>query len=276
MSNLVKKSFKWAIGIVSIVFMFAPEELFDWGILKFIEQMLYVGSRGLVIIVSRIISLCGIWLVVLWLFWRRKSVRLEGDDYLIKVEYGDIFKTHKCKKVISFDECYSTKVGEAPGDIKPTSICGEYLKLNPDLDIQRLIQQTNLKSESRKSKYQHKDRYKSGTILANGDDLLLAFVPLDEDGRGVFSSVWDYEQCLFNMWNEIDKYYGQHDVCIPILGAGITRIGDGTNGHLSQQKLLDLIIWSYKMSPHKIKKPYCLRIICKRAENFSLNDIDSK
>ena len=41
-------------------------------------------------------------------------------------------------------------------------------------------------------------------------------------------------------------------------------------------KLLDIIILSYKLSPHKINYPHKLRIICRKSDGFSLNDIDSK
>lgn len=68
----------------------------------------------------------------------------------------------------------------------------------------------------------------------------------------------------------IDKYYGQKDVCIPILGSGLTRINETT---LTQQELLDIIISSYKLSPHKIKYPYKLYIVCKKNDDFSLNKI---
>lgn len=131
-------------------------------------------------------------------------------------------------------------------------------------------------SERSKSKYGNRTRYKHGSIVPNGDDLLMAFVPLDESGRGIFRSVMDYRNSLLNMWDEIDKHYGQCDVCIPILGSGITRIGNGSTAQLSQQELLDMIIWSYKMNPHKLKKPYKLRIICKSADEFSLNNIDTR
>lgn len=30
------------------------------------------------------------------------------------------------------------------------------------------------------------------------------------------------------------------------------------------------------MNPHKLKKPYKLRIICKSADEFSLNNIDTR
>ena len=83
-------------------------------------------------------------------------------------------------------------------------------------------------------------------------------------------------ECLSILWEEIDKYYGQQDVCIPILGAGLTRFDGGSGASIPQQELLDMIIWSYKLSSHKIKAPYKLRIICRRSEDFSLDKIDSQ
>ena len=77
-------------------------------------------------------------------------------------------------------------------------------------------------------------------------------------------------ECLSTLWDEIDKYYGQKDVCIPILGSGLTRIN---NQSFTQQQLLDILIMSYKLSTYKIKKPYKLRIICKKNDKFSLNKI---
>ena len=72
------------------------------------------------------------------------------------------------------------------------------------------------------------------------------------------------------MWEEIDKYYGQKDVCISILGSGTTRM----NGELlTQQQLLDMIIVSYKLSSHKIKLPNKLIIVCRRNDDFSINKI---
>ena len=98
----------------------------------------------------------------------------------------------------------------------------------------------------------------------------MAFVRLDRNGKGMFFSYQEFLDCLSTLWEEIDKYYAQKDVCIPILGAGLTRI----NGQsLNQQELLDIIIMSYKMNIYKIKKPYKLRIICKRNDGFSLNNI---
>ena len=203
----------------------------------------------------------------------RKKVSIKGNNYKITVEYGDLFKIKNCKRVISFDECFSTHVGAAPADIKETSICGQYLIANPNLNIQQLIADSQLKSLKSKSKYRNKERYESGRIVSNGDDLLLAFAKLDKDGLARFSKRDEYLECLSTLWEEIDKYYGQQDVCIPILGAGLCRFEGGSGASISQQDLLDMIIWSYRLSSHKIKAPYKLRIICKRDKDFSINNI---
>ena len=205
----------------------------------------------------------------------RNKVSIKGNNYKITVEYGDLLKMKKCKKIINFDECFSTHVGTAPADIKPTSICGQYLTANPNLNIQLLLSNSHLKPLKSKSKYQGKERYESGRIVPNGDDLLLAFAKLDKNGLGRFFTRDEYLECLSVLWEEIDKHYGQQDVCIPILGAGLTRFDGGSGASIPQQELLDMIIWSYKLSSHKIKSPCKLRIICRRDQEFSLDKIDS-
>ncbi len=151
-----------------------------------------------------------------------------------------------------------------------------YLINNPDLDIQKLILDSQLKPLKSKSKYKNKERYESGRIVPNGDDLLMAFVTLDKNGSGRFFTRDEYLKCLSILWKEIDIYYGQQDVCIPILGAGLTRFEGGVGASISQQELLNMIIWSYKLSSYKIKSPHKLRIICKKSKGFSIYKIDSK
>lgn len=65
---------------------------------------------------------------------------------------------HDCRKVIPFDECFTTSVGNLPSDIKPTSICGQYLEKNPQIDMQSLIDSAQLKPSKSRSKYQNKKK----------------------------------------------------------------------------------------------------------------------
>jgi hypothetical protein len=204
----------------------------------------------------------------------RNHIIIKGYNYSISVEYGDIVEDYKdCKRVINFDECFTTKVGEKTADINPSSICGQYLKAHPNLDVQQLIANANIKSEH-ESKYRQKRCYDSGTIVTNGDDLLMAFAKLDERGKGRFFSRDEYLRCLDLLWKELENNYSEKDVCVPILGAGTTSFDGGSGASISQQDLLNMMIWSYKLSSHKIKSPHKLRIICRRNKGFSINNID--
>lgn len=206
----------------------------------------------------------------------RNSIIIEGDNYLIQVEYGNILEEKGCKRVIGFDECYTDHVGNEPGDINPDSLCGQYLKQAGSLDIKQLIERSCINPCESGSRYMGKKRFESGSIVLNGNDLLLAFAQLNEKGAGEFPSRKEYTRCLEKLWEEIDVYYGQQDVCIPALGAGVTRIGTAERNSLSQQEAVNMIIGSYKLSGHKIKKPYKLRIICRKTDDFSLHRIDSR
>lgn len=276
MSDLLKKSVAYAFAIISAVFTFIPEVIFGKVILiseDVLKQFTLEGyTLEINIIVNRVLTF-----VIVWFFTAfgyktylllRNKVSIKGNNYKITVEYGDLLKMKKCKKIINFDECFSTHVGTAPADIKPTSICGQYLTANPNLNIQLLLSNSHLKPLKSKSKYQGKERYESGRIVPNGDELLLAFAKLDKNGLGRFFTRDEYLECLSVLWEEIDKHYGQQDVCIPILGAGLTRFDGGSGASIPQQELLDMIIWSYKLSSHKIKSPCKLRIICRRDQEF--------
>lgn len=111
----------------------------------------------------------------------RKIVTIEDENYSIQIGYGDLFDVNDGKVVINFDECYTTKVGTSPSDIKKDSVCGQYLGKYPIESIQTLITNTGIKPEKGKSQYKEKEKYKPGTIIPNGKYLLMAFTKLDAE-----------------------------------------------------------------------------------------------
>ena len=199
----------------------------------------------------------------------RSSITLRGCYYKIKIEYGDIFKAKDCKKVIGFDECFTSKVGRLPYQIKPTSICGQFLIKHPNINLPSLINNAELKPLKKHSEYGGKVCYPSGSLIPFDDYLLMAFAKLNSDGRANMTRK-EYTDSLSKLWQEIDKYFDQRDVAIPVLGSGITRFKDAS---LNQQQLVDVIIASYILSPYKIKHPHKLRIVCSKTDGFSLNEI---
>ncbi len=267
MTNFIKHVITWALSFISVVFTFVPESYF-------VKSKIFANaSDELNIIVNRtlcfIIVLALVVMVYTLYLSCRSSVHIKGKNYNITISYGDIFNIPGSLKVIPFDECFSTQVGYAPAQVKPNSVCGQYLTKYPIANIQSLIDKAQLKPLRGKSAYNNQERYESGRLVPNGDCLLMVFAKLDKDGLGRMTRD-EFLECLSMLWREIDKFYGQTDVCIPILGSGITRIGDHTP---TQQELLDMIIGSYKLSAHKIKAPSKLRIVCKRQDKFSLNKI---
>lgn len=267
MNKFLKKTFDYAVYAISLIFTLVPESFFEQ--YKLFEKL----STETNTIINRVIAFVAVMALIavgysLFLSFRW-SVHIKGKNYSIKVRYGDIFKQKKCKSVIPFDECFTTTVGTAPDEIKPASICGQYLLEHPIDDITPLLESARLKPLESRSQYNNLNRYESGRLVPRDNFLLMSFAKLDKEGLGRMTRD-EYTKCLSVLWEELDKYYCQSDVCISILGSGITRLDDTS---LSQQELLDVIIKSYQLSAHKIKNPAKLHIVCKRCDDFSLNRI---
>lgn len=283
MKKWIKDSCGQAASVMGLLFAIIPEACFSIISCPLTRNISFLGieiaQESVNAIVGRILLLVVGMGIIIGHRFQCTSVSLKKKNYMIKVEYGDLLAQENCQRVINFDECYTTKVGINPADIKASSICGQYLmriKENEEknFDISELIRNSNLKAEMEKSRFHGKERYKSGSIVARGDDLLLAFARLDENGSGRFFTRDEYIECLSTMWKQINIHYVQKDVCIPILGSGVTRFDDCDDRTISKQELLNIIIKSYQLSSDKIKSPNKLRIICQRSDDFSLNNIE--
>jgi hypothetical protein len=249
--------------IVSWCFTFIPESIFAKGIFGI------NCSKETIIILNRVSLSILIWVItsifLIILLKKIYFITICSKGVRIKVEYGNILEMRNCYKVINFDECFTTKVGIGAADIKPTSLCGQFLSIENVEEIENAVSNSGLQSYC--SEYQNKKCYESGRLVQYKDYLLLAFAKLNSDGLGQMNRE-QYLQCLNILWKELDKYYAQQDVAITILGSGITRF-KGEN--LSQQELVDIMIASYKLSPYHIKNE--LRIVCRRSDDFSLKNI---
>ena len=60
------------------------------------------------------------------------------------------------------------------------------------------------------------------------------------------------------MWSEIDALYGGKTVSIPLLGSGITRFRDC---EMTNQELLEIILWTLKISKVKFTYPSTMNIV---------------
>ena len=263
---LIGKGSAIAYAIITAIFTIVPEDCFK--IIKVCDKW----SETVNVLIVRLIA-CVIIFVLANVGYciykkKRKKVTIAGNNFTIQIEYGDLFDCKDGKIVIDFDECFTTTVGDNPADIKPDSVCGQYLTKRPVDNMPQLIENAGVKTERGKSQYNNQDRYAPGTIVPNGDYLLMAFAKLDQNGLGHLTYD-EYIECLNTLWEQIDLRHGTSGVYIPILGSKITRF----DKDLTQQELLDIMVSSYRLSPKKMKKPYKLHIVCKEREDFSINDV---
>lgn len=109
------KSATWAFGIISVIFAFVPDSFFY--IIKWIPTeavQRYLVDKGITdaeidTIITKIICYAIVWTVVTLIYIVRRTVTIKGNNYVIKVKYGNLLKEVSCKRVINFDECYSLR-----------------------------------------------------------------------------------------------------------------------------------------------------------------------
>ena len=200
------------------------------------------------------------------------EVKLQINNSTVAVKTGDIFKEDDFK-VITFNEYFDTQVDNKI--ISEKTLNGIYLKelvenvdeldnlINDDAHLEdRVIENNNYRSFGKKKKY------KLGTIFKHDDYLLTAFTKFDNDNRA-YLNMNDYINFLLNFWNEIDIIYAGRSVSIPLLGSGITRFKEYNT--ISEQELLELLIWSFKISRIKFTYPSKVSVIVHDSKKDKIN-----
>lgn len=219
-----------------------------------------------------IVILVGIY-IVLW----RKANRLEKveikiNNSVIEVKVGDVFQENGLK-VIAFNEYFDTIVDNKI--ISEKSLNGLYIK-NVEKDVAKLdkliIDDDELKDkieeENNSRRRGKKIKYRLGSTVEVEEYLLTAFSKFDNSNRA-YLYMHDYINCLMNFWNEIDRIYAGRSVSIPLLGSGITRFKEYET--ISHQELLELLIWSFKVSRVKFNYPSKVTIIIHESQKDKIN-----
>lgn len=197
--------------------------------------------------------------------WRQanklKKVSITLNNSVIEICEGDIFKQEGFK-IIAFNEYFDTQVNDEI--ISSKTLNGKYIKNYVknmkilDRNIKYVLKEKIVGKCSTRKKGK-RDIYKLGTIFKHNDFFLVAFSHFDEFNRA-YLSMTDYVSCLLEMWSEIDRYYNGKNIVLPILGSGITRF---RNKNLSEQELLEILLWSFKLSNVKLTVPAKIRIVVK-------------
>lgn len=218
-------------------------------------------------------------LIIYFIMWikanRLNKATLHINNSTVHVKIGDIFEEDdKDKlKVMAFNEYFDTRVDDKI--IAKRSLNGMYInkKVENVNELDRSIetdQELNEKivsiDDSRKNGKQK--RYKLGTIFKDDDYLLTAFSRFDKDNKA-YLYMNDYINFLINFWNEVDIVYAGRTVVIPLLGSGMTRFKE--YNMVSEQELLELLIWSFKVSRIKFKHPAHVLIVVHESTQHKIN-----
>ena len=196
--------------------------------------------------------------VALWYYYKKKtSVTIKIRGTTINIKEGDLFK-EKCKKVIGWNEYFDTQVDDiiiAKGSLHGIFI-DRYIQDIPALDNYISEYLSTSKQTMTNRQTGKKIRYELGTIVPYEDYLILAYSRFDKNNRA-FLEKEDVAKLYMKMWDEIDRYKAGNSISMPVLGS--SKIVRGMN--YSPQQLLELILWSFRISGVNMERLATINII---------------
>lgn len=212
------------------------------------------------IIIFTLIVICLYYLYNLWSMNKLKNISLNISGSTFEIKEGNIFECDELK-TINFNEYFDTLVDNKM--IAKNSLNGKFisekLKNRTEL-VDRIIEKQLQGKEveiNDKRKFGKKKKYNLGEIVEYDNYLLTSLTKFTEDNRAVLS-LKDYLSFLMNFWDNLDKIYANRSVAITLFGSSsLTRFTDAYE--ISEQNLIEIIIWTFKIS--KIKFKYPTRII---------------
>lgn len=237
-----KKLWKSYANIVSILSMLAGTYLYFWEIPQ--DRKTHIG----------IIFLFLLFTIFIYKLYKANSlekISLEIDGTTVEIKKGNLFEEDDNSLIaISFNEYFDTLVDNVL--IAKRTINGQFIEKNiKNVNTFDSFLDNELKNERYhldKTRKAGKDKkYDLGTtIIYNDKYLLTAFTKFDQDNRAVLT-IDEYITFLMHFWKKVDKLYALRTVVIPIFGSGITRIEE--NNPISDEDLLRIILWTFKLSP---------------------------
>ena len=226
----------------------------------------------------------GVLYIGIWIHSNKlRSIRLKINTSEVEVKFGNIFSEQADLKVIAFNEYFDTMVDAKI--IAKSSLNGIFInnffkdkveELDGIISVDAHLREVML-AENATRAVGKKTKYKLGTICVVNDYLLTALTHFDADNRA-YVDINDYISCLLNFWNEVDRVYAGKTVALPVLGSGITRFKGYDN--ISDQELLELIIWTFKVSRIKFTYPSKVKIVVygnksDKTNLFKLKDLET-
>lgn len=229
---------------------------------------------GVIFILGLVVSY-----IVLWLHSSTlENIELNIEGSTVTIKAGDIF-LEAGFKVIAFNEYFDTLVDN--NVISDESLNGIFIK--------KLFPESTRELDEHISSYRFdgedvvcdnderpsgkKRKYSIGTICLYGEYILAAFSKFDSSNRALLTMP-EYLEFLIKFWDKVNKVYAQKSVSVPIFGSGITRIKEHRN--ISDEELLKIMLWTFRISEMRFKYPAKLAIIIHESKIDQINLLDIK
>ncbi|WP_051251840.1 macro domain-containing protein [Psychrilyobacter atlanticus] len=208
-----------------------------------------------------------------------EEVTLKINNSVIEIKVADIFE-EEGYKVIAFNEYFDTTTDHEI--ISKESLNGQYIEnklyiktgsINSIEDLDSKIEESTFLSNKKlevnsKRNNGKKQKYKLGSIFKLENYLLTAMTKFDNENRAYLLQI-DFINFLFEFWDNIDTVYNGNTIVLPVFGSGMTRFKE--NIGISDQELLNIIIWSFKISKTKLTYPSKLKIVIYEKKKDKIN-----
>lgn len=189
-----------------------------------------------------------------------KYAELKINNTTVRVLEGDIWELlNKDPKdrtgevsVIGVNDFYDVIVDERI--IASSSLHGQYInriiqngkleELNRTIENNEILNKPGNHKTVTSRKTGKQVRYTLGSVVEFEAYILAAFTRFDSDNKACLTAE-EYANFWMRFWENIDKIYAGRTINIPLMGAGITRF---KNGKPSKQELLEMMLWTLKMS----------------------------
>lgn len=197
----------------------------------------------------------------------KRGVRLAINGMDVDVAVGDLFAADGVK-VIPFDEYFDTQVDDKV--ISRNSLNGIFVERYADRNVLKRTVEEQQPSFLRP--FEAGDGricYPLGTVKDYDEFALLAFTHMDEMNCAYLRR-GQYEECLLNMWDELDRMYAGRRVVLPLLGSGITRF---EGGKPSEDDLLRCMLCTLRASKRHFKEGVVVVLTEKTAARMRLYEV---
>ena len=240
--------------------------------LSFFAVVIDIPKGGEIYFIISIALFLILFYVILWCIVNfRTSRRFNINGSPLEVKIGDIFEESELR-TINFNEYFDTIVDDSL--ISRQSLNDKFLdnKVSNITALDNSIKNDKHLTEMRVDEESNrlvgkKIRYKLGSIHVYKNYLLVAFSRFDKENKA-FLSIRDYINCLMTFWEEVDRVYAGKSVAVPLMGSGITRFKDA---QVSEQELLEILIWSFKVSRVKFRYPAKVTIVIHKSMKDKIN-----